>query len=74
MASFTVNVDTSSLAEHIDDISRSVQDVGSAVDDMSNRLVSAEQVAAQIMSRMASICLHATSSRRRRLSLRTMSG
>ncbi len=50
MASFTVNVDTSSLAEHIDDISRSVQDVGSAVDDMSNRLVSAEQVAAQTVS------------------------
>ena len=50
MASFTVNVDTSSLTEHIDDISRSVQDVGSAVDDMSNRLVSAEQVAAQTVS------------------------
>ncbi|MBO8436017.1 MAG: hypothetical protein IAA97_03460 [Spirochaetes bacterium] len=50
MASFTVDIGTEPLAEHVDVMTSSVRQVSSSVDTMSNRLVAAEQMAAERVS------------------------
>ncbi len=50
MASFTVDIGTEPLAEHVDVMTSSVRQVSSSVDSMANRLVAAEEMAAERVS------------------------